>query len=427
MKGFAMMTKLTNIGGRADYISNPKRQESILAKSAPVDWSEYSRYEASNQRTTTKNNEGREIVIALPNTWSSLSERELSRRAQSIAESAIGKSTDLQWAVHWNKAKTNLHLHVVFSERQREDQGVWDRDIYHTAEGKVARCKADRARLPDGSIAPPIHRKGEPKGGFTAKDHKYATRSWLHETKGRLRQHMTEKWSVRFDEAELLHEFHEGKGKEAPKIRKKNEAIRAINLEYSRLLADPAYDEKFIADFRLAALREVKRGCSGVIYPVGKQIGACDLDHWKKRAEGNAAAIARQKPQKCPRGLFGRAMARKYAHTEEKAVRERQNAVEAAQKARETASAAEEQRKAENHAQFEAVSRQMDRQRWAELNAPKKKEPQKERDAANTADQPKARSWAEWNRDIAASKAARPADPKKQKEKSKGKTAPEGR
>jgi hypothetical protein len=33
MKGFARVTKLSNVGGRADYISNPDRQESIVAKS----------------------------------------------------------------------------------------------------------------------------------------------------------------------------------------------------------------------------------------------------------------------------------------------------------------------------------------------------------------------------------------------------------
>lgn len=33
MKSFARVTKLSNIGGRADYITNEKKQEAILAKS----------------------------------------------------------------------------------------------------------------------------------------------------------------------------------------------------------------------------------------------------------------------------------------------------------------------------------------------------------------------------------------------------------
>lgn len=148
MKGFARVTKLSNVGGRADYISNPDRQESIVAASEPVDWKPYHDYEMANQKTAARNNEGREVVIALPNKWAALSRDELTRRAEKLAVTAAGKSTDMQWAVHWNKAHTNLHIHVIFSERQREKEpGRWDRDIYLTDEGKVARRKADRARL----------------------------------------------------------------------------------------------------------------------------------------------------------------------------------------------------------------------------------------------------------------------------------------
>lgn len=73
MKGFARVTKLSSVGGRADYISNPDRQESIVAASAPVDWKPYHDYEMANQKTDRRNNEGREVVIALPNEWAALS------------------------------------------------------------------------------------------------------------------------------------------------------------------------------------------------------------------------------------------------------------------------------------------------------------------------------------------------------------------
>lgn len=147
MKGFARVTKLSSVGGRADYISNPDRQESIVAASAPVDWKPYHDYEMANQKTDRRNNEGREVVIALPNEWAALSRGELSRRAEKLAVTAAGKDTDMQWAVHWNKAHTNLHIHVIFSERQKEKEpGRWDRDIYLTDDGKVAR-RSSPARL----------------------------------------------------------------------------------------------------------------------------------------------------------------------------------------------------------------------------------------------------------------------------------------
>ena len=189
MKGFARVTKLSNVGGRADYISNPDRQESIVAASEPVDWKPYHDYEMANQKTAARNNEGREVVIALPNEWAALSRDELTRRAEKLAVTAAGKSTDMQWAVHWNKAHTNLHIHVIFSERQREKEpGRWDRDIYLTDEGKVARRKADRARNEDGSFKPPVHRKGDLKDGFTAKDPKYVSRGWVPAMKQQLRE-----------------------------------------------------------------------------------------------------------------------------------------------------------------------------------------------------------------------------------------------
>lgn len=96
MKSFARVTKLSNIGGRADYITNEKKQEAILAKSEVVDWKPYQNFERANQRTATANNEGREMIIALPNEWSQLPPAELHARANTIAQTAVGKATDLQ-------------------------------------------------------------------------------------------------------------------------------------------------------------------------------------------------------------------------------------------------------------------------------------------------------------------------------------------
>lgn len=233
MKDFARVTKLSNIRGRADYISNPERQESIVAKSEPVDWQPYHEYEQANQKTAAANNEGREVIIALPNEWSRLPQQEIEARAISLAETAVGKKTDLQWAVHWNKAHTNLHMHVIFSERQKEkNPGRWDRDIYLTDEGKIARRKADRAKNPDGTVKPPVHRKGEEKGGFTAKDTRYKEKSWVPDMKAALRKELSERWGVKIEEPPFLHEYHEGKGKDAPAIRRKNETVRINNELY---------------------------------------------------------------------------------------------------------------------------------------------------------------------------------------------------
>lgn len=229
MKSFARATKLSNVGGRADYISSPSRQESIVAVSASVDWQPYHEYEMANQKTDKRNNEGREVMVMLPNEWALLSREELVRRVDKIAITAAGKETDMQWAVHWNKKHTNLHVHIIFSERQKEkNPGRWDRDVYLTDDGKVARTKAQRARDADGNIAPPVHRKGEEKGAFTAKDPKYKSKAWLQEVKQQLREQFAS-MGVVIEKPQLLHEYHEGKGKDAPVIQQKNMVIRENN------------------------------------------------------------------------------------------------------------------------------------------------------------------------------------------------------
>lgn len=235
MKSFARAARLPNISGRGDYIANPERQECIVAASAKVDWKPYHDYEMANQKTKLRNNEGREVIVALPNEWAEQPQAELHRKGDALAQTVAGKGRDVQWAMHWNKDHTNFHIHIIFSERQKEkNPGRWDRDVYLTDDGKVARRKADRARAPDGSIKPPVHRKGEVKEPFTAKDPKFATKKWLHEVKAEIRSTL-EEMGAKFEKPKLLHEFHEGKGSEAPLIRQKNEVIRENNARLEAL------------------------------------------------------------------------------------------------------------------------------------------------------------------------------------------------
>lgn len=241
MQSFVRMTKLPNISGRAGYISNPDKQEEIVLQSEAVDWQPYVEYELANQKTDKKNNQGRELVIALYNEWYHLPPDELREKVQTIVEAAVGKNTDLQWAVHWNKTRTNFHVHVIFSERTKEEMKRWDRDIYHTADGKVAKRKADRAKDADGNDLPPVHRKGDLQGGFSAKDTKYKQKGWLQDTKEAVLQQYKE-WGVQLDEQGILHQYHEGKGSESAQIKEKNTAIKINNKLYK------SYEQRFPAN-----------------------------------------------------------------------------------------------------------------------------------------------------------------------------------
>ena len=236
MQTFVRMSKLSNIVGRSDYISNPKRQEDIVAARSYADWKPYQAYERTHQRSAKANNEGRELIIALPNEWQHLTELHLVSRMNELAQRLLPDKTDYQWAVHWNKDRTNLHMHLIFSERNRSygSKGVWDRDIYLTDDGKVARRKADRARDKDGNVKPPVHRKGEPKADgkvqFTAKDTRYKSREWLEWTKQEVTQ-FYQQYGVTLDKPKLLHQQHVGKGDTAGQryMKQKNERINRLN------------------------------------------------------------------------------------------------------------------------------------------------------------------------------------------------------
>lgn len=166
MQTFVRMTKLTNIVGRSDYISNKQRQEHIVAQSSAVNWKEYQDFERKNRKSDKANNEGRELIVALPNEWADLGEHKLTEHVNKISRAVLGEH-EYQWAVHWNKAHTNLHAHIIFSERKRQapknKREVWDRDIYLTNDGKIARRKADRATDKNGNVKPPVHKKANSK------------------------------------------------------------------------------------------------------------------------------------------------------------------------------------------------------------------------------------------------------------------------
>ena len=255
MKSFARVTKLSNISGRANYITDPKRQENIVAESPAVDWKPYQDFEKSQPQSYTidkktgekiacARTEGRDVMIALPNEWKDLPRDELTARAQSVAVAAIGKDTDMQWAVHLNSAGTkdpkgniresdNLHMHVVFSERKMTGElSSYDRDVYHTAEGTVARSKAQRAKDSDGNDLPPVHHKGEAKGGFTAKDTSYKDYRWKDSMKLRVEAEM-KRMGATIEPPDPIHQYHEGKGHNAPEMRERNEVIKIANKQLS--------------------------------------------------------------------------------------------------------------------------------------------------------------------------------------------------
>ena len=188
-KVYSRVTKINDVAGRSDYISNPDRQEFIklTGKSSDFEWKEYAEFEKENQKSQEKNNEARELVIALPNEMSeSFSDKILEEFSHDLAQELLGENRDYEFALHWNKAQTNFHMHLLFSERERKTERipkVYKRDMwFDKTTNRMAKANAENAEL--------RHEKGETmkdkqgnirydEAPFTKKDSKFTERSWL--------------------------------------------------------------------------------------------------------------------------------------------------------------------------------------------------------------------------------------------------------
>lgn len=284
MYTYVRATKLPDIVGRSAYITNKtgrhKAEDIVCCGGAVEDWKPYQTYERNHQRSSEPNNEGRELIVALPNSWGSLIARPLLKsRMESLIQQLIGKNTDNQYAVHWNSSHTNLHAHIIFSERQKCPQtnakgatsDFYDRDIYLTQDGKIARRKADRAVDEHGNVKPPVHRKGEPKElAFTAKDTRYKSKEWLQGVK----QAVKRRFALEIEKKHItnyLHTYHEGKAPRAAEIvKQRNEIIRSIN----QLLDERKKEGYVLKKEGDKAYSELYKRAVGIIED-GK-----DLDEW---------------------------------------------------------------------------------------------------------------------------------------------------
>lgn len=157
--------------GRSDYISGRSgRQEEVVLhiKDMTYDWDFYARYEKSHEHNPgQKQNQAREIIIALPNelagaekgTTTDDQKETLRHICTDLADEIIGPNHDREIAVHWNHTRTNLHVHILYSERaivkdpqiKRYKKDIWMDPVT----GRLAKAGSEGAVL--------SHRKGDPQ------------------------------------------------------------------------------------------------------------------------------------------------------------------------------------------------------------------------------------------------------------------------
>ena len=192
---FIRQSKLSDVAGRIDYISNPKRQEYLYAtyqtEGATTEfWKNLARenqldFKASG--SAGKCIEGREFIIALPESFVQYRAEDVARLFAETFHKRYG--VECIAALHHNKTKTNYHIHLVFSERKMLEQPevkIATRNMFYDEQGKHRRTKKEvldeqgnlRARC---SIIP----KGEVYEShiFTKKDEWFKNKAFTKEVK----------------------------------------------------------------------------------------------------------------------------------------------------------------------------------------------------------------------------------------------------
>ena len=152
MKGviFVEQKKLNNIAGRINYISSEARQENLYSvyETAPREfWRELAK---ENQEDFARNGtngqciEAREFIVALPKGLYYYDHDELLRFFVDNFREKYG--VECIAALHHNKRRTNFHIHLIYSEREKLPepvQKIATRDRYYAPDGSHVRTKKE--------------------------------------------------------------------------------------------------------------------------------------------------------------------------------------------------------------------------------------------------------------------------------------------
>ena len=157
---YGQLSKIHDAGGRQDYLTNGTRQEEVVLHEVHMhyDWEFYSQYEQAHTQKGQlfKNHEALEINFWLDNSLYGNNEL-ISKIANAAALALLGPNRDYEFAVHWNHDRTNLHIHIMFSEREvvlNREPKLYAKDIWQDKDThKLAKAHAENAEL--------VHCKGE--------------------------------------------------------------------------------------------------------------------------------------------------------------------------------------------------------------------------------------------------------------------------
>ena len=191
---FIEMAKLHDLSGRITYISSHAKQEHLYEVYATEPdrafWRELAKCnqeEFEKSGTNGKCIEARELMIALPESFINYDHDYLLKKMVDEFKGKYG--VECFAALHHNKRKTNLHIHMIFAERKRLDQPeekTATRNMFYDEQGRHVRTKKEILDG-DGNIRKgcKIIKKGEvyERKIFNIKDSRFKQESFLDEAK----------------------------------------------------------------------------------------------------------------------------------------------------------------------------------------------------------------------------------------------------
>lgn len=190
---FIQMSKLSNVRGRIIYISSHAKQENLYAVYETTErsfWRELAlcnRHAFQKSGTEGKCIEARELIIALPEDLVQYEPKYVLEQFTRHFRYRYG--VECISALHHNKAKTNYHIHLIFSERKLLDEPIVKtatRSMFYDERGKRVRTKKEILDE-NGNIRKKcrIIQKGDvyEKMLFTIKDKRFKQEGFLEEVK----------------------------------------------------------------------------------------------------------------------------------------------------------------------------------------------------------------------------------------------------
>ena len=148
---FIRQYKLPDVKGKIDYISNPGRQEHLYATyDTTIDERFWDYLAGENQKAFEKSGadgkciEAREFVIMLPPSLTEYDPQILLKLFTDKFKAEYG--LDCSSALHHNKAKTNYHIHLIYSERRPLDKPIIkiaSRNMFYDENGKHRKTKKE--------------------------------------------------------------------------------------------------------------------------------------------------------------------------------------------------------------------------------------------------------------------------------------------